>query len=84
MKMSLQEKIKFYEMKSGATQRNERCNQHQLLQTKGLTFENYNICDRMKVACTYYIKAHIAINEFVHQVSNDLFIQDVPFLFSTI
>ena len=81
--MSLQEKITFYEMKSGVIQRNKQSNQHQLLQTKGLIFENNNICDRMKVTCTY-IKAHIIIYEFVHQVSNDTLIQDVPFLFFTI
>ena len=67
-------------MKSGAIQRNKRFNQHQLLQTKGLLFENNNICDRMKFTCTY-IKAHIVIYEFVHQVLNDTLIQDVPFLF---
>ena len=83
MKMSLQEKITFYEMKSGAIQRNKRFNQHQLLQTKGLLFENNNICDRMNVTCTY-IKAHIVIYECVHQVLNDTLIQDVPFLFFTI
>ena len=54
MKMSLQEKITFYEMKSGVIQRNKRSNQHQLLQTKGLIFENNSTCDRMKVTCTLY------------------------------
>ena len=78
--MSLQEKITFYETKSGAIQRNKRCNQHQLLQTKGLIFENNNICDRMKVTCTY-MKAHIVIYEFVHQVSTDTLIQHVHFYF---
>ena len=70
--MSLQEKITFYEIKSGVIQCNKRSNQHQLLQTKGLIFENNNTCDRMKVTCTY-IEAHIIIYEFVHQVPNEIF-----------